>query len=66
VSDLATRLDYLQNNPSFAAWKNKVSPGSYPRDINFSRLDKADTYLVAGKLKLCPKSWVLQRELSFC
>lgn len=66
VNDLATRSAHLENNPSFAVWKKKASPGSYPRDINFSRLDKADTFLVAGKLKLCPKSSALQRQLSFC
>lgn len=43
MNDLATCSAHLENNPSFAVWKKKASPGSYPRDINFSRLDKADT-----------------------
>lgn len=56
MNDLATGSAHHENNLSFAVWKNKISPGSYPRVINFSRLDKTDTFLVAGKLKFCPKS----------
>lgn len=55
MNDLATCSAHLENNLSFALWKNKASPGSHPRNINFSGLDYADTSLVAAKLKLCPK-----------